>query len=56
MLSQLNLRLQKKLSEALKMHADRENTLVNALAECFLDDGLKTAAPSDGYVQLVADP
>lgn len=44
MLSQLNLRFHKKLIEALKMRAGRENTSVNALAERFLDNGLKTAA------------
>lgn len=56
MLSQLNLRFHKKLIEALKMRAGRENTSVNALAERFLDDGLKTAAAGDGYFQLIADP
>ncbi|MBW4217864.1 transcriptional regulator [Enterobacter cloacae subsp. cloacae] len=56
MLSQLNLRFHKKLIEALKARAGRENTSVNALAERFLDDGLKTAAAGDGYFQLVADP
>lgn len=56
MLSQLNLRFHKKLIEALKMRAGRENTSVNALAERFLDNGLKTAAAGDGYFQLVADP
>ncbi|STM86779.1 replication protein RepC [Escherichia coli] len=49
MLSQLNLRFHKKLIEALKTRAGRENTSVNALAERFLDDGLKTVAPGDGY-------
>ena len=49
MLSQLNLRFHKKLIEALKVRAGRENTSVNALAERFLDDGLKTVAPGDGY-------
>ncbi|KLW15565.1 hypothetical protein [Enterobacter sp. BWH52] len=56
MLSQLNLRFHKKLIEALKVRAGRENTSVNALAERFLDDGLKTVAPGDGYFQLIADP
>ncbi|ELY6169749.1 transcriptional regulator [Cronobacter sakazakii] len=56
MLSQLNLRFHKKLIEALKARAGRENTSVNALAERFLDNGLKTVAPGDGYFQLVADP
>lgn len=56
MLSQLNLRFHKKLIEALKIRAGRENTSVNALAERFLDDGLKTATASDGYFQLIADP
>ncbi|MGT9191588.1 transcriptional regulator [Salmonella enterica] len=56
MLSQLNLRFHKKLIEALKVRAGRENTSVNALAERFLDDGLTTAAAGDGYFQLVADP
>lgn len=42
MLSQLNLRFHKKLIEALKVRAGRENTSVNALAERFLDDGLKS--------------
>ncbi|MGM3182596.1 MULTISPECIES: transcriptional regulator [Dickeya] len=56
MLSQLNLRFHKKLIEALKVRAGRENTSVNALAERFLDDGLKTAAAGDGYFQLIADP
>ncbi|HAM2759728.1 TPA: transcriptional repressor PifC, partial [Escherichia coli] len=56
MLSQLNLRFHKKLIEALKTRASRENTSVNALAERFLDDGLKTVAPGDGYFQLIADP
>lgn len=55
MLSQLNLRFQKKLIEALKVRAGRENTSVNALAERFLDNGLKTVAPDDGYFLLVAD-
>ncbi|EBH3044092.1 transcriptional regulator [Salmonella enterica] len=44
------------LIEALKVRAGRENTSVNALAERFLDDGLKTVAPGDGYFQLIADP
>ncbi|HGV3521263.1 TPA: transcriptional regulator, partial [Klebsiella quasipneumoniae subsp. quasipneumoniae] len=56
MLSQLNLRFHKKLIEALKVRAGRENTSVNALAERFLDNGLKTVAPGDGYFQLIADP
>ncbi|WP_369064353.1 transcriptional repressor PifC [Enterobacter sp. MALB-1] len=56
MLSQLNLRFHKKLIDALKTRAGRENTSVNALAERFLDDGLKTVAPGDWYFQLVADP
>jgi len=56
MLSQLNLRFHKKLIEALKTRAGSENTSVNALAERFLDDGLKTVAPGDGYFQLIADP
>lgn len=56
MLSQLNLRFHKKLIEALKVRAGRENTSVNALAERFLDDGLQTATTSDGYFQLLADP
>lgn len=56
MLSQLNLRFHKKLIDALKVRAGRENTSVNALAERFLDDGLKTVAPGDGYFQLIADP
>ena len=56
MLSQLTLRFHKKLIEALKVRAGRENTSVNALAERFLDDGLKTAATGDGYFQLIADP
>ena len=56
MLSQLTLRFHKKLIEALKVRAGRENTSVNSLAERFLDDGLKTAATGDGYFQLVADP
>lgn len=56
MLSQLNLRFHKKLIEALKARAGHENTSVNALAERFLDDGLKTTAAGDGYFQLIADP
>ncbi len=56
MLSQLNLRFPKKLIEALKVRAGRENTSVNALAERFLDNSLKTAAAGDGYFQLLADP
>ncbi|WP_336766968.1 transcriptional repressor PifC [Pantoea ananatis] len=56
MLSQLNLRFHKKLIEALKTRAGRENTSVNALAERFLDDGLKTVEPGDKYFQLIADP
>jgi hypothetical protein len=56
MLSQLTLRFHKKLIEALKVRAGRENTSVNALAERFLDDGLKTTIASDGYFQLIADP
>ncbi|VCX68958.1 Transcriptional repressor PifC [Klebsiella quasipneumoniae] len=38
------------------MRAGRENTSVNAPAERFLDNGLKTVAPGDGYFQLIADP
>lgn len=56
MLSQLNLRFHKKLIEALKVRAGHENTSVNALAERFLDDGLKTVAAGDSYFQLIADP
>lgn len=56
MLSQLNLRFHKKLIGALKARAGAENVSVNALAERFLDDGLKTAATGDGYFQLIADP
>lgn len=56
MLSQLNLRFHKKLIGALKARAGAENVSVNALAERFLDDGLKTAAAGDGYFQLIADP
>lgn len=56
MLSQLNLRFHKKLIGALKARAGEENVSVNALAERFLDDGLKTVAPGDGYFQLIADP
>jgi len=56
MLSQLTLRFHKKLSEALKVRADRENTSLNALAERFLYDGLKTTAASDVYFQLFAAP
>lgn len=56
MLSQLNLRFHKKMIEALKTRAGRENTSVNALAERFLDNGLKTSAAGDGYFQLIADP
>jgi len=56
MLSQLTLRIHKKLIEALKIRAGHENTSVNALAERFLDGALKTAAPEDSYLQLVADP
>ncbi|MEW5562023.1 transcriptional regulator [Enterobacter asburiae] len=56
MLSQLNLRFHKKLIGALKARAGAENVSVNALAERFLDDGLKTDAPGDGYFQLISDP
>lgn len=56
MLSQLNLRFHKKLIDALKVRAGRENTSVNALAERFLDNGLQTATAGDGYFQLIADP
>jgi len=56
MLNQLTLRFHKKLIEALKVRAGRENTSVNALAERFLDDGLKTTTASDGYFQLIVDP
>ncbi|WP_288821820.1 transcriptional regulator [uncultured Leclercia sp.] len=56
MLSQLNLRFHKKLIGALKARAGAENVSVNALAERFLDDGLKTATPEDSYLQLVSDP
>ena len=56
MLSQLNLRFHKKLIEALKTRAGYENTSVNALAERFLDDGLKSATPADSYLQLISDP
>ncbi|MBE0115819.1 transcriptional regulator, partial [Klebsiella michiganensis] len=51
MLSQLNLRFHKKLIGALKARAGAENVSVNALAERFLDDGLKTTAAGDGYFQ-----
>lgn len=37
------------------MRAGRENTSVNPLAERFLDDGLKTVAPGDGYFQGGSD-
>lgn len=40
MLSQLNLRFHKKLIDALKVRAGRENTSVNALTERFLDNRL----------------
>ncbi|MXV05448.1 hypothetical protein [Enterobacter sp. ABFQC] len=56
MLSQLTLRFHKKLIEALKFRAGRENTSVNALSERFLNDALKTVATGDGYFQLIADP
>lgn len=56
MLSQLTLRFHKKLIEALKVRAGSENTLLNALAERFLDDGLKTTTASVGYFPLIADP
>lgn len=56
MLSQLTLRFHKKLIGALKLRAGEENISVNALAERFLDDGLKTAATGDRYFQLVSDP
>lgn len=56
MLSQLNLRFHKKLIGALKARAGAENVSVNALAERFLDDGLKTTTPEDSYLQLVSDP
>jgi hypothetical protein len=56
MLSQLNLRFHKKLIDALKVRAGRENTSVNALAERFLDDGLKTRSAGDGWFALIADP
>ncbi|MFZ5316468.1 transcriptional regulator [Enterobacter asburiae] len=56
MLSQLTLRFHKKLIGALKLRAGEENISVNALAERFLDDGLKTAATGDRYFQLIADP
>lgn len=55
MLSQLTLRFHKKLIEALKIRAGHENTSVNALAERFLDSALKTAAPEDSYLALLAD-
>lgn len=56
MLNQLNLRFHKKLIGALKARAGEENVSVNALAERFLDDGLRTAAAGDGWFKLVADP
>ncbi len=37
------------------MRAGREHTSVNALAERFLDNELKTVAPGNEYFQLVAD-
>ncbi|MCS3464479.1 hypothetical protein M2374_002612 [Citrobacter sp. JUb117] len=55
MLSQLNLHFHKKLITALKTRASSENISVNALAERFLDNSLKTAKTSDGYFQLIAD-
>lgn len=55
MLSQLNLRFHKKLIEVLKIRACHENTSVNALAERFLDTAVKTSAPDDSYLALVAD-
>lgn len=56
MLSQLTLRIQKKLIEVLKNLDGHENTSVNALAEHFLDAALKTAAQEGGYRQLIACP
>ncbi|QDX30945.1 hypothetical protein [Dickeya poaceiphila] len=56
MLSQLNLRFHKRLIDALKKRAASEQTSVNALAERFIDDGLKTATVSDNYLSLVSDP
>ncbi|HAV1841126.1 TPA: transcriptional regulator [Enterobacter hormaechei subsp. steigerwaltii] len=55
MLSQLTLRFHKKMIEALKIRAGHENTSVNALAERFLDTALKTPAPDDSWLALVAD-
>lgn len=55
MISQLNLRFHKKLSEALKMCSGRENASVSALAERFLNNGLKMPAAVGGYFQLIAD-
>lgn len=54
MLSQLNLRFPKKLIEALKVRAGRENTSINALTESVLENSLKTAPAGDGYFQLIA--
>ncbi|HDQ4235110.1 TPA: transcriptional regulator [Klebsiella pneumoniae] len=56
MLSQLTLRFHKKLIGALKIRAGAENISVNALAERFLDDGLKTVTAGDGWFALMADP
>jgi len=56
MLSQLNLRFHRKLIAALKTRAGTENISVNALAERFLDNGLKTAATGDDWFALLADP
>lgn len=55
MLSQLNLHFHKKLITSLKTRASSENISVNALAERFLDNSLKTAKTSDGYFQLIVD-
>ncbi|MEL5743795.1 transcriptional regulator, partial [Escherichia coli] len=53
MLSQLNLRFHKKLIEALKTRAGRENTSVNALAERFVRGRLKTGMRGGGYFLVI---
>lgn len=56
MISQLTLRVPKKLIELLKNRAGSENISVNALTERFIEHSLQSSAPQDEFVQLSTDP
>lgn len=56
MLSQLTLRVPKKLIERLKNRASTEKASVNALAERLMETGLAGSAAGNEYLQLITDP